>query len=133
MFCPECGCENEDNAKFCCQCGTALVDEEDAEQQEENDEGRSIVRFSVVIFIVIVAVFVYLCFQSCNRTERQELYTFYITDSAGEELMSGGIENAEVAKTKDTEMGTEIYRVNIELTDDAAEVLGYITERKMGK
>ena len=133
MFCQECGCENEDNAKFCCQCGALLDDTEDGEQEEENNEAWGIARFAVAAFVVIVIVFIYLCFQSGKQDDRQELYTFYIMDSAGGELMSGGIKRAEVVGTEDGETGETAYGVEIEFTDDAAAVFGYITEQEMGE
>lgn len=64
MFCPECGRENEDHARFCCQCGTLLDNTEDGVQEEENNTGWEIARFSVVVFLVIVIVFIYLCLKS---------------------------------------------------------------------
>ena len=51
MFCPKCGTENDEDAKFCEKCGINLND--DSEITEEN--AGSSVKFLIVICIVLVA------------------------------------------------------------------------------
>ena len=37
MFCPNCGSKNEDNVKFCSNCGSIIINDKESEKSDNND------------------------------------------------------------------------------------------------
>lgn len=60
MFCPNCGSENADNARFCCRCGSATVqngkgsDDKIVPLMEKSKDKLRLLFFVIVIIIVVV-------------------------------------------------------------------------------
>ncbi len=57
MFCPKCGTENDDKAKFCKGCGAALKPslKEKAESNEKSSNNKLIIAVAVIICICVIA------------------------------------------------------------------------------
>ncbi len=65
MYCPKCGKQNKDNARFCAYCGAELITEESNEIHPEKQAPKKkksvgtvfILGFAVVIFIILALVY----------------------------------------------------------------------------
>ena len=66
----------------------------------------------------MLIVFIYLFFVS-KQDNREEIYTFYITDQDGDLLMLGGIDRAELEEVTNSETNDIEYNVEVNLTKDA--------------
>lgn len=67
MKCPNCGAENENNAKFCKKCGTVLnAQPHKSAQQNEKSDGKTKV---VLVVLIIVAAAILLFFIFANYYE----------------------------------------------------------------
>ena len=63
MFCIECGNENPDRAKFCWECGTSLIVENDEEEPVSPDHIKALIKevesspASEVFYVIAIFVF----------------------------------------------------------------------------
>ena len=57
MFCPKCGCEQEEGAKFCDKCG-ASISGEPAEKPKKSGGGKAKRALTVVGTLAVLAVVV---------------------------------------------------------------------------
>ena len=122
MICKKCGFENDDNATYCSNCGEFWWDfkENEAEDEETKTGIKSTTLLKVVgaILLLMLIVFIYLFFVS-KQDNREEIYTFYITDQDGDLLMLGGIDRAELEEVTNSETNDIEYNVEVNLTKDA--------------
>lgn len=131
MICKKCGFENDDNATYCSNCGEFLLDfKENKVEDEETKTGiKSATLLKVVgaILFLMLLVFIHLFFVS-KQDNREEIYTFYITNQDGDLLMQGGIDRAELEENTNRETNDDIkYNVAIYLTEDATVIFENVT------
>ena len=136
MICKKCGFENDDNATYCSNCGEFLWDfKENAAEDEETKTGiKSTTLLKVVgaILLLMLIVFIYLFFVS-KQDNREEIYTFYITDQDGDLLMQGGIDRAELEEVTNSETNDIEYNVEVNLTKDATVIFENITDTNLNQ
>ena len=62
MFCPKCGCENEDKAKFCKSCGASLDSSSNKETNEtsKSSNNKLIIAVAAIICICIIGAALFM-------------------------------------------------------------------------
>ena len=70
MKCPNCGYENNKNAKFCTKCGSSLIQESAPEPiQKDSNSSKHVIIALVIIIIILVAAIGYFAFNMNSSVE----------------------------------------------------------------
>ena len=56
MYCPNCGCENSDDAKFCRDCGETLESPDTPQKTAKNENHKKIIIGLIIVIAVIIVV-----------------------------------------------------------------------------
>lgn len=136
MICKKCGFENDDNVTYCSNCGEFLWDFKENEVEDEETKtgikGTTLLKVVGAILFLMLIVFIYLFFVS-KQDNREEIYTFYITDQDGDLLMRGGIDRAELEEATNSETNDIEYNVEVNLTEDATVIFENITDTNLNQ
>lgn len=137
MYCSKCGCENDDNDLYCSNCGEKLrnVEEYDCENEDKVNKGikgSTLLKIIAIIFVVIISILLFFL-SNKNSDNREEIYSFYITNENEDVLMEGKIKEAKLEKNVSEKPNEEEYFIKVGLTEDGAVIFENITHTNMNE
>ncbi len=100
MYCPNCGCQNENNAKFCMQCGTNFSEKNESTPQKKNNKGngKKILSGCGVSLLIFLIVFMGIIIISAISSDDTSADT---TNSTTEKIIESTTEDSIIYVTVD--------------------------------